>query len=210
MELALDQQRPGELERHRQRLVLHERALQAGDAAVEIAMSRVEHRSTPETDGADPRRRHRRRGVLHRRDDRLGLLEATLGQRDLDPIALELEPRRMPLAGLRGELGRRRELRVGDFVLLERQRDEAEDVAVERGDDEVPVGEGKLQPLRRQPARLLGPALVGRDEGDAPQPPRREDVRRPPGRSPPWPPRRPGGLRAGGRGGTGARTAGRG
>ena len=83
----------------------------------------------------------------------------------------------MPIAGPGRELGRRRELRVGDLVLLERQGDEAEDVVMERGDDEVPVGEGKLQPLRGQPVRLLGPALVGRDEGDTAQTPRGHEVR---------------------------------
>ena len=34
---------------------------------------------------------------------------------------------------------------------------------MERGDDEVPVGEGKLEALRGQPARLLDATLVGRN-----------------------------------------------
>ncbi len=83
----------------------------------------------------------------------------------------------MPIAGPGRELGRRRELHVGDLVLLERQRDEAEDVVMEGGDDEVPVGEGKLEPLRGQPVRLIGPALVGRDKGDTTQTPRGHEVR---------------------------------
>ena len=48
---------------------------------------------------------------------------------------------------------------------------------VERGDDEVPVGEGQLQPLLGQPARVLRTALVSRDKGDSPQSPRWHEIR---------------------------------
>src|SRR4051812_6872814 len=112
MELPLDQQRPRELEWYRQRLMLSECALEAFEGSVEIPTSGVEHGATAESDCRDPRCRHGRRRMFHGRDHRRSVLDATKGQGHLDPIALELEPRRMPGAGLLGEVGRLGELSI--------------------------------------------------------------------------------------------------
>src|SRR4051794_15977291 len=106
MELPLDEQRPPELEWHRQTLMLSQCALGVFEGWVEIPPSGGEHGATAESDCTDPRCRHGRRRMLHYRDHRRCVLDATKGQGHLDPIALELEPRRMPGASLLGELRR--------------------------------------------------------------------------------------------------------
>jgi hypothetical protein len=70
----------------------------------------------------------------------------------------------MPGAQCRVEVPRGRELAVGLVEVAGRERDEAEDLAVEHRDDDVSTLGRELEPAGREPARLVHASLERLDE----------------------------------------------
>ena len=90
------------------------------------------------------------------------------------PSTLNRPGWRVPLASarVRGD----RQLRVGRAVIAERERDEPEDVAVVDLEGQVAALDGQLEPLGGESSSLVGPAVMGRHQRHAAQPPGREDL----------------------------------
>ena len=114
--------------------------------------------------------------MLEEVDDVARSFEVAHADRRLEPVAVHLEPARVMRPARLGQGRGDRQLLVGGAVVAQRQRDEAEDVAVVDLEGQVAALDRELEPLRRESSRLVRPAVVGRDQRDAAQPPGREDV----------------------------------
>ena len=143
-----------------------------------VAARRLDEAAAAGTDREGPRRRRHAPGVLELVDDRLRPARC----RRVASAASRRSPSSLKRPGWRVPLAVAARAAAVSWAsascdVAGRQRDEPEDAAGGR-----PRGRGRRS---RAPARapsvaqspgLVGPAVVGRDERQAPQPPRREDV----------------------------------
>ena len=117
--------------------MLLDRPLERRRRCVEVAARRLEQ---PPGAGADRERPRSRRGtarVLESLHRPRGALQVADRDSRLGVIPFEARPQRMPRAEPPVELECRCELVVGLLHLAGRERDEAEDLPMERGNDEV-------------------------------------------------------------------------
>src|SRR5829696_4437900 len=147
---AEDEQAPRSLDRHRQPLVLDERAFDRMLGLLDLALGGEDQRPAARADADRPDAIQGRTPLLEQRDERLGLLDPARSDQRLGRVACEQLPVRAGLGKSLGDGARRsgREPRGCRLVVADRELKEAED-------RKRPPGAPRAEALE-QGHRLLG------------------------------------------------------